>query len=140
MHQSARVTLWSYLEEFNRSQRQKQGLLRSDKGDLRRHEGAINSIVLTWQLTFTQIQMGEPRTANLLALLSQFQPQKIRETMLQRYEDAEADSRKSAGRLRGRYGRTPRLLPRYAHDSGILRDASIRFSSVLACELQNLAD
>ncbi|KAG9250685.1 uncharacterized protein F5Z01DRAFT_753511 [Emericellopsis atlantica] len=87
-----RVTLRSYLKEFNGSQKRRKGLLRSDKGDLGRYGGASNSVLLTWQITFDRIRQDHPRAANLLALMSQFQPQNIPESMLHGYDDTSADS------------------------------------------------
>lgn len=82
---SPRVTLRSYLVAFNKDQTQKQGLLRSDKGDLWRYEGVSNSVLVTWQVTFEQIRQERPSAANLLSLMSQFQAQNIPETMLHSY-------------------------------------------------------
>ncbi|KAI6777609.1 uncharacterized protein J7T54_002877, partial [Emericellopsis cladophorae] len=87
-----RVTLRSYLEEFNGSQKRKRGLLRSDKGDLGRYEGVSNSVLVTWQLTFDRIREDHRRAANLLALMSQFQSQNIPESMLHGYDDTVTDS------------------------------------------------
>ncbi|KEY72933.1 hypothetical protein S7711_10212 [Stachybotrys chartarum IBT 7711] len=84
-----RVTIQTYLEQFNSSRRRKQGLLRSDKGELARYDGVSNSVLLTWQVTFEQIQKETPRAASLLSLMSQFQPQNIPESMLSRYGDAD---------------------------------------------------
>lgn len=84
---SPRETIASYLEEFRQSEKRKDSLLRSDKGDLGRHDGVSNSVVVTWQVTFEQIRQEQPRAANLLSLMSQFQAQNIPETMLHSYED-----------------------------------------------------
>ncbi|KAF4999625.1 hypothetical protein FGRMN_2373 [Fusarium graminum] len=82
---SPRVTPMSYLKEFSRSEKRKDSLLRSDKGDLGRQDGVSNSIVVTWQVTFEQIKRDQPRAANLLSLMSQFQAQNIPEFMLHDY-------------------------------------------------------
>ncbi|KAM0339924.1 hypothetical protein ACHAPU_010757 [Fusarium lateritium] len=87
---SPRVTPSSYLREFSRSEKQKDSLLRSDKGDLGRQDGVSNSIVVTWQVTFEQISREQPRAARLLSLMSQFQAQNIPEFMLHGYEDDNA--------------------------------------------------
>ncbi|KAJ4235454.1 hypothetical protein NW757_013525 [Fusarium falciforme] len=84
---SPRVTTESYLNEFRRSEKRKDSLLRSDKGDLGRHDGVSNSVVVTWQVTFEQIRREQPRAANLLSLMSQFQAQNIPEIMLHSYDD-----------------------------------------------------
>ncbi|KAH7168414.1 kinesin light chain 3 [Fusarium sp. MPI-SDFR-AT-0072] len=82
-----RVTIESYLDEFHRNEKRKDSLLRSDKGDLGRQDGASNSVVVTWQVTFEQIRREQPRAANLLSLMSQFQAQNIPEMMLHSYND-----------------------------------------------------
>ncbi|KAL7755426.1 hypothetical protein ACKLNR_014524 [Fusarium oxysporum f. sp. zingiberi] len=84
---SPRVTTKSYLNEFYRSEERRGSLLRSDKGDLGRQDGVSNSVVVTWQVTFEQIRREQPRAANLLSLMSQFQAQSIPEIMLHSYDD-----------------------------------------------------
>ncbi|KAF5673917.1 kinesin light chain 3 [Fusarium heterosporum] len=92
---SPRVTPASYLEEFSRSDKRKDSLLRSDKGDLGRQDGVSNSIVVTWQVTFEQIKRDQPRAANLLSLMSQFQAQNIPEFMLHDYKDNNTPNEKN---------------------------------------------
>ncbi|KAJ4020366.1 hypothetical protein NW766_001845, partial [Fusarium irregulare] len=84
---SPRVTVESYLDTFSGNEKRKDSLLRSDKGDLGRQDGVSNSVVVTWQVTFEQIKREQPRAANLLSLMSQFQAQNIPETMLRNYDD-----------------------------------------------------
>ncbi|KAJ6781734.1 hypothetical protein PWT90_05231 [Aphanocladium album] len=60
-------------------------LLKHDGGDIRRHESVSNSVAITWQVTFDQIRQESPAAANLLSLLSFFQPQNIPEGMLSGY-------------------------------------------------------
>jgi hypothetical protein len=43
---SPRATTRSYLDEFRKSEKRKDSLLRSDKGDLGRHDGVSNSVVV----------------------------------------------------------------------------------------------
>ncbi|KAF4341603.1 kinesin light chain 3 [Fusarium beomiforme] len=88
---SPRVTAKSYMDEFCRSEKRKDSLLRSDKGDLARQDDVSNSVVVTWQVTFEQIRREQPRAANLLSLMSQFQPQNIPEFMLHGYDDDNSD-------------------------------------------------
>nr|XP_036584338.1 Kinesin light chain 5 [Colletotrichum truncatum]KAF6793856.1 Kinesin light chain 5 [Colletotrichum truncatum] len=82
---SPRVTISSYLEEFQKSEKRKGTLLRSDRGDIRRYKGVSNSIIITWQVTFEQIKRERPRASNLLSLMSYFNAQNIPEYMLYRY-------------------------------------------------------
>ncbi|KAH7030641.1 kinesin light chain 3 [Microdochium trichocladiopsis] len=82
---SPRLTVESYLDEFQRTEKRKDSLLRSDKGDLGRNDGVSNSVVVTWQVTFEQIRRSHPQAANLLSLMSRFQAQGIPELMLRGY-------------------------------------------------------
>ncbi|KAF9761682.1 hypothetical protein IL306_003749 [Fusarium sp. DS 682] len=93
---SPRVTTKSYLHEFYRSETRKDSLLRSDKGDLARQDEVSNSVVVTWQVTFEQIRREQPRAANLLSLMSQFQAQNIPEFMLHSYGDDDIDDESKA--------------------------------------------
>jgi hypothetical protein len=82
---SPRVTTKSYLNEFRKSEKRKDSLLRVDKGDLGRRHDVSNSVVVTWQVTFEQIKREHPSAANLLCLMSRFQAQNIPENMLRYY-------------------------------------------------------
>ncbi|KAL0929601.1 Kinesin light chain 5 [Colletotrichum truncatum] len=82
---SPRVTFHSYLDEFQKSEKRKGTLLRSDRGDIRRYEGVSNSVIITWQVTFEQIKREQPGASNLLSLMSYFNAQNIPEYMLYRY-------------------------------------------------------
>ncbi|KAF6782114.1 PFS and TPR domain-containing protein [Colletotrichum sojae] len=53
---SPRVTVQSYLDEFQKSEKRKGTLLRSDRGDIRRYEGVSNSVVVTWQMSYFHAQ------------------------------------------------------------------------------------
>ncbi|KAL1837090.1 hypothetical protein VTJ49DRAFT_4300 [Mycothermus thermophilus] len=52
-------------------------LLHHDAGDLRRDPSASNAILTTWQITFDHIQDERPSAADLLSLMSFFNPQGI---------------------------------------------------------------
>ncbi|KAF7551854.1 hypothetical protein G7Z17_g4689 [Cylindrodendrum hubeiense] len=85
------VTIHSYLADFEKSEKRRESLLNSDTGDLRRHEGVSNAVVVTWQVTFEQIRKQRPTAANLLSLMSQFQAQSIPNYVLQGYADISSD-------------------------------------------------
>ncbi|KAF6784302.1 hypothetical protein CMUS01_16622, partial [Colletotrichum musicola] len=89
---SPRVTIQSYLDEFQQSENRKGTLLRSDRGDIRRYDGVSNSVVVTWQVTFEQIKREQPRAANLLSLMSYFHAQNIPEYMLHDYSSSNIGS------------------------------------------------
>ncbi|RGP77978.1 kinesin light chain 3 [Fusarium longipes] len=84
---SPQVTPKSYLDEFHESERKRDSLLRSDKGDLDRNDGVSSSVIVTWQITFDKIKEEHPSAANLLSLMSQFQAQNIPDFMLHDYDD-----------------------------------------------------
>ncbi|KAF6788995.1 Kinesin light chain 5 [Colletotrichum sojae] len=89
---SPRVTILSYLDEFQKSENRKGTLLRSDTGDIRQYDGVSNSVVVTWQVTFEQIKREQPRAANLLSLMSYFHAQNIPEYMLHDYNSGNIGS------------------------------------------------
>ncbi|KAG9250695.1 uncharacterized protein F5Z01DRAFT_693664 [Emericellopsis atlantica] len=63
----------------------RKNLLQTSKGDHGRYDGVSNSVLITWQVTFAQLQKESATATNLLALMSQFQPQNIPERMLHGY-------------------------------------------------------
>uniref|UniRef100_A0A0D2YHZ4 Uncharacterized protein n=1 Tax=Fusarium oxysporum (strain Fo5176) TaxID=660025 RepID=A0A0D2YHZ4_FUSOF len=50
------VSVKTYLDTFQESNKKKGNLLNRDAGDLRRDETVSNSVVVTWQVTFEQIR------------------------------------------------------------------------------------
>ncbi|KAK0755586.1 hypothetical protein N5P37_011828, partial [Trichoderma harzianum] len=86
-----RVSVYSYLEDFRGSEKQKGSLLNSNFGDLRRGESVSNSAIVTWQVTFEKIRQERPTAAKLLSLMSLFQAQNIPEYMLHGYSDGALD-------------------------------------------------
>ncbi|KPA40104.1 kinesin light chain 3 [Fusarium langsethiae] len=142
---SPRVTIKSYLSEFHRSEKRRDSLLRSDKGDLGRQDGVSNSVVVTWQVTFEQIRREQPRAANLLSLMSQFQAQNIPEIMLHNYDDDDdnntmpdeendvdgIDTESESGGESERTG--------FENDMDVLRGYSlVHISTVGLCEMHSL--
>ncbi|KAH7124548.1 hypothetical protein EDB81DRAFT_872342 [Dactylonectria macrodidyma] len=81
-----RISVKTYLDAFRESDRKKGSLLNSDAGDLRRDETVSNSVVTTWQVTLEQIRRERPSAANLLSLMSFFNPQGIPEFVLHNYK------------------------------------------------------
>ncbi|KAJ4243339.1 hypothetical protein NW762_014825 [Fusarium torreyae] len=139
---SPRVTVESYLKEFYGNEKQKDSLLRSDKGDLGRRDGVSNSVVMTWQVTFEQIRREQPRAANLLSLMSQFQAQNIPEIMLRSYDDAsttpddeiDADAVDIGSESAGESGRID-----FENDMDVLRGYSlVNFSTMGLLEMHSL--
>ncbi|KAI8715206.1 hypothetical protein NCS52_01027800 [Fusarium sp. LHS14.1] len=95
-----RVSVKTYLDTFQESDKKKGSLLNRGAGDLRRNETVSNSVVTTWQVTFEQIRRERPSAAKLLSFISFFNPQGIPEFVLHDYNtnltdnvdiDAESD-------------------------------------------------
>ncbi|KAK0654712.1 hypothetical protein DIS24_g5142 [Lasiodiplodia hormozganensis] len=79
-----RMTISGYLSEFRANDKKKESLLHQDTGDLRRDPSASNSVVTTWQMSFERIRQERPSAAELLSLMSFFNPQGIPEWILRR--------------------------------------------------------
>ncbi|KAF6803947.1 Kinesin light chain 5 [Colletotrichum sojae] len=116
---SPRVTILSYLGEFQKSENRKGTLLRSDRGDIRRYDGVSNSVVVTWQVTFEQIKREQPRAANLLSLMSYFHAQNIPEYMLHDYSSGNIGSKGA----NDKYGETSNID--FEDDLDVLRGYSL---------------
>ncbi|KAF2677737.1 TPR-like protein [Lentithecium fluviatile CBS 122367] len=85
INRRARMTIAGYLDEFRANDKQRESLLNQDAGDLRRDDSASNSVVTTWQMSFKRIQQERPSAAELLSLMSFFNPQGIPEKTLRRH-------------------------------------------------------
>lgn len=85
IRRAPRMSASAYLREFRKSRTRKADLLREDRGDLRRDTGAANSVVTTWQITFSQIRQEPQSAADLLSFMSFFNPQGIPDWVLQSY-------------------------------------------------------
>jgi hypothetical protein len=100
INRRGRMTASGYLDEFRRNDKKRESLLNWDSGDLRRDESASNSVVLTWQISFECIREQRRSAADLLSLMSFFNPQGIPEWILRRHsrsvaktgDEDEADS------------------------------------------------
>ncbi len=66
-----------YLAEFREGEHKRSKLLEHDAGDLRRGGGASNAILTTLQISFDHIRAQRPSAADLLSLMSFFDPQGI---------------------------------------------------------------
>ncbi|CAH0017229.1 unnamed protein product [Clonostachys rhizophaga] len=138
---SPRVTIRSYLGEFRKSEKRRNSLLRSDKGDLRRHSDVSNSVVVTWQVTFEQIRRDRPSAANLLSLMSYFQVQNIPESIVQGYNDDisadhQNDHSNSAGET-GSHGSSGK--DGFEDDMDVLRGYSlVTLTTMGLCDMHSL--
>ncbi|KAF2177822.1 TPR-like protein [Zopfia rhizophila CBS 207.26] len=92
INRRSRMTASGYLNEFRKNEKKKKGLLNWDCGDLRRDLSVSNSVVTTWQISFERIRQERPSAADLLSLMSFFNPQGIPESVLQRYSENAAET------------------------------------------------
>jgi tetratricopeptide (TPR) repeat protein len=77
-----RYTIRQYIDDFSRSERKRTSLLKYEQGQLRRDKEAKNSIIITWQISFTYIRSKRPSAADVLSLMSFFDPQGIPEDLI----------------------------------------------------------
>jgi hypothetical protein len=70
-----RYSVRDYLQNFQKSDRKKTGLLNYEGEQLRRDWEAKNSIIITWQISFDHIRKIRPSAADLLSLMSFFDRQ-----------------------------------------------------------------
>ncbi|KAL8771214.1 MAG: hypothetical protein Q9194_004963 [Teloschistes cf. exilis] len=83
-----RTTVSKYLNDFQRSEKDRASLLNLTVRDRRRDGRASNSILGIWQISFEYIQMDRPSAARLLSLMSFFDRQRIpEELIMSRYEE-----------------------------------------------------
>ncbi|KAH8671817.1 TPR domain protein [Tricladium varicosporioides] len=83
-----RINILKYLQDFRRSDKNRASLLQRDTADIRRDSTALNSIMVTWQISFEHIREEWPSAARLLSLMSLFDRQGIPEDLLhQNYHD-----------------------------------------------------
>lgn len=92
INRRTRWTASDYLAEFRRSDKMKESLLHKDTGDLRRDETASNSVVISWQISFEHLREERSSAADLLSLISFFNPQGIPESILRRYSQSVEDT------------------------------------------------
>jgi tetratricopeptide (TPR) repeat protein len=85
INRRARMTVIGYLDEFRRNSKKRESLLNWDADELRRDISASSSVVTTWQISFEQIQLERQSAAELLSLMSFFNPQGIPESVLRRH-------------------------------------------------------
>jgi tetratricopeptide (TPR) repeat protein len=85
INRRARMTIASYLTGFRRNSKKQESLLNWDACELRRDGSASSSVATTWQMSFEQIRRERRSAAELLSLMSFFNPQGIPESTLRKY-------------------------------------------------------
>lgn len=85
-----RCSVAKYLEEFQKSEHKKVKFLEFEAGHFHRDWEAKNSILTTWGISFDHIRLVRPSAADLLSLMSFFDPQGIPEYLLRCRAETEA--------------------------------------------------
>ena len=98
-----RCSVKQYFQEFQKSDRKKMSLLNHKGGHLRRDWEAKPSIITTWQISFEHIRYARQSAANLLSLMSFFDPHEIPEALVRTIEIEQ--NRKNAGKAGLNYER-----------------------------------
>ncbi|KAJ5609619.1 hypothetical protein N7528_010186 [Penicillium herquei] len=81
--QSQSYSVSQYLAEFERNEGRKSKLLGYEAGHSQRDRDANNSILITWRISFEQVRKINSSAADLLSLMSFFDPHGISEDLLQ---------------------------------------------------------
>lgn len=116
INRRARMTISSYIREFRANDERRESLLHCDAGDLRRDRTAANSVVTTWQLSFERIRHERPSAADLLSLMSFFNPQEIPEKTLRNYgkDSARAETGEDASKANSSFDEDLDVLYEYS--------------------------
>lgn len=77
------ITIHRYLDLYNEDKGTQMRLLETDFIDLERDQNAENAVLKTWMLSFEQIQLEDPKAANLLSIMSFLDAKSIPESLLQ---------------------------------------------------------
>ena len=77
--QGTRMTIAKYLDFLRRDEKSQIHLLSKDEADLRRDPGVPNSVIRTWQISFSQIKDHNPAAADLLSCMCMLDRQGIPE-------------------------------------------------------------
>lgn len=83
--QSPRMTVARYLQFLRRDEKNQMDLLSKNEVDLRRDPGVPNSVIRTWQISFSQIKDQSAAAADLLSCMCMLDRQGIPEFLF--YED-----------------------------------------------------
>jgi tetratricopeptide (TPR) repeat protein len=86
-----RCSIQQYLDKLRECEKSEANILEMDKGDLRRDRESSNSIMLTWQVSFSHVRETNPSAADLLSLMSFFDRHAIPEALLHKKGCREVD-------------------------------------------------
>lgn len=86
-----RKTIPQYLEQYRKSDATKMRMLTFEFAEHGGQSGSLESVAKTWSVTFDWIRSNDPRTADLLCLVSFFQHQAIPRQLLVGQDGGEGD-------------------------------------------------
>ncbi|KAJ5291478.1 P-loop containing nucleoside triphosphate hydrolase protein [Penicillium angulare] len=120
-----RESVPQYLQRFQKSDKQKINLLDYEGGQLRRDPEAKNAILVTWQISFEDIQERRPSAAGLLSLMSFFDRQGIPNSLLQEVQATKGKNKESDSSDREDEISVSSDADKFENDILLLRDYSL---------------
>lgn len=96
--QAPRYSVRQYFEDYWESDRKRARFLKFEGGQFRRDPQASNSVILTWRISFEYVRNIRLSAADLLSLMSFFDPHGIPESLIRtRSERAQQDQKENIG-------------------------------------------
>ena len=96
-----RWTIQGYTAALEKDKQNLTDHLSQELQDPRRRRGFPNSVFRTWKLSFDQILVQQPQSAELLSLMAMLDPQRIPEKLLRQPAKRDVDFRMAIGTLDG---------------------------------------
>ena len=94
-----RMTVAKYVQLLRHGERNQIQLLSNNEADPRRDPGVPNSVIRTWQITFSQIKIQNPEAADLLSCMCMLDRQGIPEFLICQDGDQSLDFENAIGVL-----------------------------------------
>ena len=88
----SRCSVQHYLTKFRENDSRRASLLRKEGGQSRRDGRAKSAILITWQISFDQINNSRPSAANLLSLMSFCDRRGIAENLIKRISQSNQET------------------------------------------------
>ena len=97
--QGSRMTVAKYLQLLRHDEKNQTDLLSKNEVDLRRDPGVPNSVIRTWQISFSQIKDQNPAAADLLSCMCMLDRQGIPEFLFREDGDQSLNFEEAIGTL-----------------------------------------
>ena len=97
--QASRMTIAKYLQFLQRDEKNQIHLLSKDEADLRRDPTVPNSVIRTWQISFSQIKEQNPSATDLLSCMCMLDRQGLPEFLFCEDGDQALDFEEAIGTL-----------------------------------------